>query len=276
MNKQITRTDKYSPSSPTTQLSPLSGIRSDEETHADGLGFDFGYKHPDSHNSTTSLASDIRTDTNNSSFSGTMSPTGPFTFSPDPNVGGGFPMDQLRGNDFQQQGREKRSNTFPSLNMDYVNQMATEPTTPRNQPASTAPSSALDSPALELAPPFPLDTGISSPPRPLRRTSSNSSMTARSATTSVAASVMSNTPIESSPVSPSPEDARRAAATLLSYIQHVGTFDTNEYKTIVRLTEKLHIQQRQNGRPSISIGGLSRIPEGDVELPPMMAKMEPI
>lgn len=277
MPKLMTRSDKYSPSSPPTQLSPLSGSRSDEETHADGLGFDFGYKQPGSHNSTTSLASDIRADTNNSSFSGgTMSPTGPFTFSPDPNTAGGFPMDTLRSADFQQQqGREKRSNTFPSLNMDYVNQMASgEPSTPRNQPSSTAPSSALDSPALELAPPFALETGISSPPRLLRRTSSNSSMTARSATTSAAASAMSNTPIESSPVSPSPEDARRAAATLLSYIQHVGTFDPTEYNTIVRLTEKLQIQQRQLGRPSI--GGLSRIPEGDVELPPMMAKMEKI
>ncbi|KAF7532498.1 hypothetical protein G7Z17_g13634 [Cylindrodendrum hubeiense] len=271
MSKNDKGSNGISPSSPTGQLSPLSGSRSDEEVQADGLGFDFHYKHPESQ-SATSLTSDLR-DTGNSSFSGgTMSPTAPFTFSPDPNVGG-FPMDHLRGNPPDFQHREKRSNTFPSLNIDYVNQTSsTEPMTPRH-PSSTAPSSALDSPALDMAAPFALDTNINSPPPTLRRSSSNSSMNARSSATPVTTSGISSTSLDSSPVSPSQEDARRAAATLLSYIQNAGTFDTSEYLTVVQLTKKLQIHQHQAGRPSI--GGLSRIPEGDVELPSMMqAKME--
>ncbi|KAF5572230.1 centromere binding B [Fusarium pseudoanthophilum] len=249
--------------SPTGQLSPLSGSRSDEEAHADGIDFDFGYKHPESQ-STTSLSSDFR-DNTASSFSGTMSPTGTFTFSPDPNVGG-FPMDQLRGTDYQH--REKRSNTFPSLNIDYVNQVSssTEPITPRHPPSSTAPSSALESPQHELQAPFSIDTNVNSPPPMLRRSSSNSSINRSTAATSAT----SSTPVDSSPVSPSQEDARRAAQTLLNYIQTAGTFDSNDYMSIVQLTKKLKIHQ---GRPSI--GGLSRIPEGDVEAPVLLStKME--
>ncbi|KAH7162434.1 hypothetical protein B0J13DRAFT_615075 [Dactylonectria estremocensis] len=271
MNKNDKSPNGISPSSPSGQPSPLSGSRSDEEAQAEGLGFDFHYKHPESQ-STTSLTSDLR-DTRNSSFSGeTMSPTAPFTFSPDPNVGG-FPMDHLRSNPPDFQHREKRSNTFPSLNIDYVNQTATtEPMTPRH-PSSTAPSSALDSPALDMAAPFAIDRNINSPPPTLRRSSSNSSITGRSSATPATTSGVVSTPLDTSPVSPSQEDARRAAATLLSYIQNSGTFDSSEYLTVVQLTKKLQIHQHQAGRPSI--GGLSRIPEGDVELPSLVrTKME--
>ncbi|SCO83160.1 uncharacterized protein FRV6_07373 [Fusarium oxysporum] len=257
------KSSDLSPSS-TGQLSPLSGSRSDEEAHADGIDFDFGYKHPESQ-STTSLSSDFRDNTASSFSAGTMSPTGTFTFSPDPNVGG-FPMDQLRGTDFQH--REKRSNTFPSLNIDYVNQVSssTEPMTPRHPPSSTAPSSALESPQHELQAPFSIDTNVNSPPPMLRRSSSNSSINRSTAATSAT----SSTPVDSSPVSPSQEDARRAAQTLLNYIQTAGTFDSNDYMSIVQLTKKLKIHQ---GRPSI--GGLSRIPEGDVEAPVLLpTKME--
>ncbi|QPC64804.1 hypothetical protein HYE67_007035 [Fusarium culmorum] len=254
-----TKTGDLSPVSPTGQLSPLSGSRSDEEAHVDGIDFDFGYKHAESQ-STTSLSSDFR-DNGASSFStGPMSPTGTFTFSPDPNVGG-FPMD------FQH--REKRSNTFPSLNIDYVNQVScsAEPMTPRYPSSSTAPSSALESPQHELQAPFSIDTNVNSPPPVLRRSSSNSSINRSAA----ASSATSSTPIDSSPVSPSQEDARRAAQTLLNYIQSAGTFDASDYMSIVQLTKKLKIHQ---GRQSI--GGLSRIPEGDVEAPVLLsAKMEP-
>ncbi|KAJ4010356.1 hypothetical protein NW752_005031 [Fusarium irregulare] len=253
-----TKSSDLSPASPTGQLSPLSGSRSDEEAHVDGIDFDFGYKHPESQ-STTSLSSDFRDNAASSFSTGTMSPTGTFTFSPDPNVGG-FPMD------FQH--REKRSNTFPSLNIDYVNQISsTEPMTPRHPPSSTAPSSALESPQHELQAPFSIDTSVNSPPPMLRRSSSNSSINRSSLVTTGA----SSTPVDSSPVSPSQEDARRAAQTLLNYIQSAGTFDSNDYMSIVQLTKKLKIHQ---GRPSI--GGLSRIPEGDVEAPVLLsAKMEP-
>ena len=253
-----TKSSDLSPASPTGQLSPLSGSRSDEEAHVDGIDFDFGYKHPESQ-STTSLSSDFRDNAASSFSTGTMSPTGTFTFSPDPNVGG-FPMD------FQH--REKRSNTFPSLNIDYVNQISsTEPMTPRHPPSSTAPSSALESPQHELQAPFSIDTSVNSPPPMPRRSSSNSSINRSSLVTTGA----SSTPVDSSPVSPSQEDARRAAQTLLNYIQSAGTFDSNDYMSIVQLTKKLKIHQ---GRPSI--GGLSRIPEGDVEAPVLLsAKMEP-
>ncbi|KAF5244005.1 hypothetical protein FANTH_7918 [Fusarium anthophilum] len=249
--------------SPTGQLSPLSGSRSDEEAHADGINFDFGYKHPESQ-STTSLSSDFR-DNGTSSFPGTMSQTGPFTFSPEPNVGG-FPMDQLRGTDYQH--REKRSNTFASLNIDYVIQVpsSTRSITPRHPPSSTAPSSALKSPQHELQAPFSIDSNVNSPSPMLRRNSSNSSINRSTAATSAT----SSTPFDSSPVSPSQEDARRAAQTLLNYMQTAGTFDSNDYMSIVQLTKKLKIRQ---GRPSI--GGLSRIPEGDVEAPVLLStKME--
>lgn len=204
-----------------------------------------------------------------------MSPcTAPFTFSPDPNVGG-FPVDQtlqLRSNGPDYLHREKRSNTFPSLNVDQVNQATTaEPLTPRRQPSATAPSSALDSPAHELQPhPFSIDTSITSPPT-LHRSSSNSSMNARSANTPVTGSAVCSTPVDSSPVSPSQEDARRAAATLLSYLQSTtynGQFDQTEYLAVVQLTKKLQIHQHQTARPSL--GGLSRIPEGEVDLPTMI------
>ncbi|KAF4976325.1 hypothetical protein FZEAL_6993 [Fusarium zealandicum] len=257
-----------SPSSPIGQISPLSGSRSDDEAPHDGIHFDFSYKHPESQ-STTSLSSDFRDNPASSFSTGTMSPTGTFTFSPDPNIGG-FPMDHLRGTEFQH--REKRSNTFPSLNIDYVNQASssTEPMTPRHPASSTAPSSALESPQHELqAAPFSIDTNVNSPPPNLRRSSSNSSMNRSTATNSATCS----TPLDSSPVSPSQEDARRAAQTLLTYIQSAGNFDASDYMNIVQLTNKLKIHQHQAGRPSI--GGLSRIPEGDVETSALVsAKME--
>jgi hypothetical protein len=238
--------------SPTGQLSPLSGSRSDEEVQAD-LDLDFTYRSAASH-STTSLTGG---DNGGSNLSGApMSPTTTFNFSPDPNIGafavGGPP----------EYHREKRSNTFPSLNIDYVNQMTTnEPVTPRHPPSGTAPSSALDSPTGELQPtPFAIDTTLASPPT-LRRSGSNSSLTARG---------ISSTPAESSPVSPSQEDARRAANTLLSYISNMssnGQFDQSEYIAIVQLTKKLQLHQLQSSRPAP--GGLSRIPEGDGEVAPI-------
>ncbi|RFU80853.1 hypothetical protein TARUN_1358 [Trichoderma arundinaceum] len=252
-----------SPVSPTHRLSPLSANRSDEELQAEGHHFDFQYAHAGSHSS-TSLASDLR-DTTSVSFSGdTMSPTAPFHFSPDPNVGA-FQNSlhiQPGAPDFQHRG--KRSNTFPSLNIDCVNQdTGADPLTPRHPSAVTA-SSAIDSPTNDIrSTPFTLDTTVSSPPA-LRRSSSNSSIAARSNNNSTNASSVSSTTADSSPTSPTPEDARRAAETLLSYLHSMspnGTFDKSEYAAIVQLTKKLQIHQHQTTRPSI--GGLSRIPESD-------------
>jgi len=275
-----------SPASPTGQPSPLSGSRSDEEVPVEGM-LDYGaYKHTNSQ-STTSLSSAF-TDAAGSSFSGSaLSPTAPFTFSPDPNVGGFLSSEHSRqlatgaGSNFQR----PRSQTFPTLDIEYLNQPAkSEAMTPKFQPSSTAPSSALDSPMHEMnPPPFALDTAMASPPT-LHHSSSNSSMAARSATP-LTTSGISSTPMGYSPSSPSQEDARRAADTLLSFMQSVvtsGIVDQNDFVIMLRLTEKLKLHQHQAakaaGVASQSMGGLTRIPEGDSEMAPvsMGMKLEPM
>ncbi|KAJ4860394.1 tc5 transposase DNA-binding domain-containing protein [Trichoderma breve] len=252
-----------SPVSPTQQLSPLSASRSDEDLQAEAHDFSFRYGHAGSHSS-TSLASDLRDPS--VSFPGdTISPTAPFHFSPDPNIGA-FQNSlhiQPAAPDFQQH-RGKRSNTFPSLNIDCVNQdISAGPLTPRHPSAVTS-ASTLESPTNDIRnTPFTLDSTVSSPPA-LRRSSSNSSIAARSNNPSTNTSSVSSTTADSSPTSPTPEDARRAAETLLNYLHSMtpnGPFDKSDYATIVQLTKKLQLHQHQTTRPSI--GGLSRIPEGD-------------
>lgn len=289
-----------SPTSPNGQMSPLSETRSDEGEDGrahDSFNLDFTYR-ANASQSTTSLTSDLRDNTGASSFSGgTMSPTGTLTFSPDPNVGG-FAVDQnlnprngLSAAEFhphqqqhQQLHREKRSNTFPSLNIDSAttnNQSNSlshqqQQMTPRHQIPLTAPSSALESPDQEiLAAPFALDTTLGSPPKLRRSGSSSSIAAARSAANTPAPnSAVTSTSVESTsspPLSPSQDDARRAANTLLSYIQSAsshGQFDQGEYMALVQLTKKLQVHQLQHPQPQHrpSIGGLSRIPEGDSEM----------
>jgi hypothetical protein len=257
-----------SPNSPSGHLSPstLSANRSEDGKEGIGHFMDFNtepgsYKHSNSQ-SATSLSSAF-TDGGGSSFSGSaMSPTAPFTFSPDSNVGA-F-MDQSRqlapggaASNFQR----PRSQTFPTLDLEYMNQQqSTEPLTPRYHVSSTAPSSALESPANEMSQPtFGMDQAVSSPQ--LRHSSSNNSLTGRSTAAGSAAA--------SSPNSPTQEDARRAADTLLSFISHVGGFvDQSEYMTVVRLTEKLRLHQSQLNKSATQqgMGGLSRIPELDSEM----------
>lgn len=257
-----------SPTSPTHQLSPLSGSRSDEDLQADGFDFDFPYRQTASHSSVSLNSGDNAANT--FSGAGPLSPVGPFNFSPDPNTGA-FSMDQnnlhLQSGAPDFQHREKRSNTFPSINVDYANQVGnSEPVTPRHPSSATVASSTLESPSHEAhATPFTIDTSVTSPPS-LRRSSSNSSIATRSNNTPAGSSAMSSTPVDSSPVSPTAEDARRAASTLLSYLQSMtnGPFDQSEYMAVVHLTKKLQIHQHQTSRPSM--GGLSRIPEGDGEV----------
>lgn len=238
-----------SPSSPSVlpSPSPLSANRSEDgnkENHMSGY-LDFNtepgsYKHSYSQ-STTSLSSAF-TDSG-TSFS---SPNGPFSFSPDVNTGA---FQQLppggAGSNFQR----PRSQTFPTLDLEYMNQglSSTEPLTPKyHHMSSTAPSSALESPANEISQPtYTMDQTISSPQ--LRHSSSNNSL--------------SSGP---NPGSPTQEDARRAADTLLSFIQSAGRFvDQSEYIAVVRLTEKLRLHQNQQ---KSGMGGLERIAEGDSEM----------
>lgn len=306
--------------------SPFSGVRAGGEEEKEGRGnsimMDFNeapsgapgnsFKHASANHSTTSLGSVFTSETAGSSFSDhTMSPSGTsqFTFSPDPNVGGFLSSDQARhippgGPNFQR----PRSQTFPTLDLEYMNQSTShqpgEPETPKfasAHPGSTAPSSALESPAHEFsaAGPFGLDTAMSPHHQPshpsLHHSSSSSSLQGRgphqqqggSSTTPVIGSA-SLSSVASSPVSPSQEDARRAADTLLSFIANSGPngfVDQNDYNAVIRLTEKLRLhqqaqqaQQRVQGGmgmgPSamsglgmgIGIGGLDRIPEGDAEM----------
>lgn len=247
-------------------------------------------------------------ETTGSSFSdNTVSPTGTgqFTFSPDPNVGGFLSSDHARqippgGPNFQR----PRSQTFPTLDLEYMNQ-SSEPMTPRipsGHPSSTAPSSALESPAHEFptAGPFGLDSAISphhQPSQTLHHSSSTSSLQGRVQQSQQGGAGSSSTPVigsatlssvASSPVSPSQEDARRAADTLLSFIANSGPnslVDQNDYNAVIRLTEKLRLHQQAQaaaargqqvigmGPPAmsglgmgISMGGLDRIPEGDAEM----------
>lgn len=273
-----------SPNSPSghRSQSPLSANRSEDDKEAAISHFmDFtadpgGYKHSNSQ-STTSLSSAF-TDAGPASFPGSaLSPTTPFTFSPDPNVGeflGAGQGKQLVPTDASSNFHRPRSQTFPTLDLECMNQQSTEPLTPKYHVSATAPSSALESPAHELsASHFGLDHAIASPR--LRHSSSNSSMAAAAARSAAASAV------NSSPSSPTQEDARRAADTLLSFIQHAGGFvDQNEYQAVVRLTEKLRLHQSQMAKAAIpGMGGLTRIPEGDSEMSNapsgMISKMEP-
>lgn len=270
-----------SPASPSGHLSPspLSANKSDEEkgnaTNLMDLTPDGAYK-PSNSQGTTSLSSSF-TDAATPSFPGSaLSPAASFNFSPDPNTGGFTPGDQ--GRPIPPHGtspgfQRPRSQTFPTLDLECLNQpQPSEPVTPKYHVSSTAPSSALEPPVGEPpVPNFSLDQAVS-PPQ-LRHCSSSSSIAGRSTTTPVTASA-----VGSSPGSPTQEDARRAADTLLSFITNASGFvDQNEYLTVVRLTEKLRLHQSQLAKAAHAIGGLSRIPEGDSEMPnapPSVVKME--
>jgi hypothetical protein len=268
-----------SPASPQVlgSPSPLSASRGDEEKEGIVAFMDFGpegggYKHTNSQ-STTSLSSAF-TDTAASSFSGSaLSPNGPFSFSPDPNVGGFLPTDDraqmpMGSSNFHR----PRSQTFPTLDLEYMSQQQQqpEPLTPKYHVSSTAPSSALESPAHELAQPhFALDSAVVSPQ--LQHRSSSSSLVGRQAgNIPVTSGALGSTPLASSPGSPTQEDAQKAAVTLLHFLHSVGGpsfVDQNDYNTVVRLTEKLRLHQHQMTKvASQGIGGLSRIPEGDSEM----------
>ena len=318
-----------SPSSPVHQnsASPFSAGPRDtgeEEKEGDGsseMVIDFSeppstaagstFKFASTNQSTTSLNSGFASDTAGSSFSdNTMSPTGTgqFTFSPDPNVGGFLSADhhaQARhmppgGPGFQR----PRSQTFPTLDLEYMNQSSNEsndPLTPKYVQGSqgvpsTAPSSALESPAHEFATagPFGIDSAMASPhhqtQHTLHHSSSTSSLQGRhqsgggGTTPIIGSGALSS--VASSPVSPTQEDARRAADTLLSFIANSGPnsfVDQSDYNAVVRLTDKLRLHQQAQqaaarGQQGISMGsmggmtmglgmgGLDRIPEGDAEM----------
>ncbi|KAG6011631.1 hypothetical protein E4U43_008209 [Claviceps pusilla] len=254
-----TTPNEISPASPTHPLSPLSGSRSDEEARQE-QSVEFAFTHRQQHSqSTASLASDVR-DCAASSFSGgTLSPTDTFHFSPDSNVGAFQPVTIRQDVPHEYHHRGKRSNTFPSLDIDFVNQQASrinEPMTPQLPPNMAASSSVVGSPANEMRPKlYTINTGLTSPLRGHRNENETASgLMVQTSTTSV----------ETSPVSYTQEDACRAANTLLNYLQNSGQrFQPSDYTTLERLTKELEMPSYQNHWASA--GGLSRIPEGDSE-----------
>ncbi|KAG5951721.1 hypothetical protein E4U53_002424 [Claviceps sorghi] len=252
-----TTPNEISPASPTYPLSPLSGSRSDEDARQE-QSIEFGFTYRQQHRQpTTSPASDVR-DCAPSSFSGgALSPTGTFHFSPDPNIGAFQPVTIRQDLPQDYHHRGKRSHTFPSLDVEYANQQATisvEPMTPQLPPNMATSSSAVGSPVNEMQPkPYAINSGLTSP-LSVHHNETSPCPTVRTSTTSV----------ETSPVSPTQEDARRAANTLLSYLQNSGQlFQSSDYNALVQLTKKLEIRSHQNHWASA--GGLSRIPEGDGE-----------
>lgn len=234
-----------SPSSPSADTSPLSGCRSDDDLRARG-DCEFVYR-PFASNSEASL-----TDNAPSSFSSDFnSPAGQFGFSQD-GPAAGFPLDPNFGYE------RKREATIPSLNLQYTENQHTEGNlmTPRNLPPSTAPV-----PCKQESP-----VAVAMPALPALRRNGNKSIVSTKMTginDEDEAATM-----EISEEGPSPEDAQRAAVTLLNYLQNLdqaGQFD-REYSTIMKLTKKLQIQSNQFSHTTSASTGLTRIPEGDMEL----------
>ena len=253
--------------------SPLSGTKSEDDFKPDSLNSYFSlsngsnrYKHSNSQ-STTSLASNF-TDHGPTSFSaGPTSPTTPFAFSPETTQAPWQPSLHLRQPPISNAFQRPRSQTFPMLGIDpsFISTHSNEPLTPKYNLPVTAPPSALDSPMNEMAPPFGMDSAISSPH--LHHSSSNSSMGPPASGTPITG--LQSPPGSSAANSPTTQDdARRALETLLSFFSQApsGFVDQNEYMTIIKLTEKLHIQHNTSTLP----GGLHRIAEQDCEVAPKM------
>ncbi|CAK7236832.1 hypothetical protein SBRCBS47491_009771 [Sporothrix bragantina] len=271
-----------------------SGSLGSNMTMGIGISGMASYKHGNNQ-STTSLSS-VFTETPVSSFSGSaLSPTVPFTFSPDSNVGSFLTSDPMAppgSANFQR----PRSQTLPALNLEYVNhpQGQQQPghhghngndtgvstpggsMTPKfphhHHLSSTAPSSAVDSPMTDIsAPSYGIDSTVVSPQ--LRRSNSNNSLYqsgSRSAGglggSTILGSGSGANGGGSSPNSPTQDDARRAADTLFSFIKHVpGVFDQTDFVAVSRLIEKLRLQATSKSHGG-GMGGLSRIPEGEGEM----------
>lgn len=250
------------PPSPSQQFTALSDSRSTEDLRAGDDEFSFGYR-PEASRSTSSLVTTFPENAQSSLSSDSFSPTGAFTFSPAPNQAA-FQLDANLhlSHDYQEQPEDAAM----SRELDYRNpQSRPESITPRQASSATMQPSTRGV-RIAPAPPPDIDTAMSSPI--FHESNGGSSMTPRSSDTPATATTISSTPVES-PVTPSQEDAWRAANTLLSYLHSPGraaNFDQGEYYTVVSLTRKLQIQPSQPPQPPRhSSAGLSRIPEGEFE-----------
>lgn len=164
-----------------------------------------------------------------SSFSSELiSPVGPFGHSPDGHPSG-FALDP------EFEAEQKTNGPFRSMEMEYGSQMhneSTDPTlmAPHNASASCKQDTVASIPSMRLC-----GKDLNADSRPLT-------------------------------TMPSPEDAQRAAATLLNYLQNLGRCGQfeQEYSTIMKLTMKLDIHPSHFSYPEAR--GLARIVEGDGEL----------
>ncbi|KAJ2891342.1 hypothetical protein MKZ38_000558 [Zalerion maritima] len=223
--------------------------------------------------STTSLQTsftDTATSGPASSTYSALSPSTPFTFSPDPNSVSAFPDPNFQ---------RPRSQTFPNLDLQFepAGPGGNDHGAPKYGTPSTAPPSAMEGPMDGTQSFANIDSALgapptTAPPHVLHRTASSGSLRGRAATPG------------STPGSPTQEDARKAVETLIGFIQTFSSggrspVDEVDMTNLMRLTEKLGIptipQQQQpqqiapgllSSRSSTGLGGLSRIPETEVEM----------
>ena len=247
--------------------SPLSAAKSDDD-RADISGNSYfsytgvnRYKHSNSH-STTSLSS-IYTDSGPTLFStGPTSPTTPFTFSPDQASAPWQSSHQrypLASNLVR-----PRSQTFPTLDPGFLSSQSAEPVTPKyNIPSTEASSATLDSPMHEIAPPFTIDTAVSSPS--LHRSTSNGSMGPPSSVTPL--NGIQSTPASATPSDTTTEELRKAMDTILTLInQTPSSFSdsTQDYTSIINWAADRLRTQHSTSLPLLP-GGLHQIPEHDYD-----------
>ncbi|KAJ6780734.1 hypothetical protein PWT90_04297 [Aphanocladium album] len=222
------RFQSISPSSPSGQASPLSVSPSDDGTQSRG-GYGFPYRQYASQ-SEASL-----TDNPASSFSSELiSPAGQFGYSPSTNPSG-FPLNP------EFESEPKFGSSYHPMALDYTprrhNDTAdSELMTPRNIPAARKQASPVADRIASI---------------PIANLDGNKSQ-------------LSDRPnAQESRTAPSPEDAQRAAALLLKYLQNLGqSGHDSEYSAIMQLSRKLHNLpgQLSHSEPR----GLAMIVEGEV------------
>jgi hypothetical protein len=256
-----------SPSSPSGAISPLtvSAKPSQENLKTDSPDsfIDFTNGHRPFHSQSNTSLSSVFTDTAPSSFSaGPTSPTSPF-FTPDSACGPSpfLPSQQARGQPGSSNFQRPRSQTFPMLVgvEQYMSPPpSSEPMTPKflNSTAIESPLSEMQSlsgmdDAMQTTQAQIVTSSMQPPPVPAVPPVS-SSMQQRQHSSPIS-------PGSHSPVSPSPEEARRALELVMNFFstQPTGFVDPQEYVTIGKLMQKLDLQKQGEHLP----GGLHHIPE---------------
>lgn len=233
-----------SPTSPIEELaSPLdiSRSKSQESMKAEALDSFLEFHNPDyrsTNSQSTSSLSSTYTDTAPTTFSADgTSPTTPYAFSPETSCTPYLPSQQSRistpnSNSSAYQQRP-RSQTFPLLGIDpsYISPpQSAEPLTPKYGHNSNMP---MDSSGDDAMPPPFGSLHCSIPNQELHHRSSAGSMVHGSSISPSSGS---------SPTSPTPDDARAALHTLLSYFSAPQVVDQDAYMTVVKLTEKVSLQ----------------------------------